>query len=146
MGSTGYISIRTKEGTPKFRRAERGFTRDATILRVDELDEEALKEIRAEPLLEVEDLSEAEALKRGALTDGRLPLEKAYGDYPPPGQGATSGVTDPPENPKRAGAGSAGAGAATRPASTAPRSTAPPTRPPPAAEPEIDPTHGKGRR
>jgi hypothetical protein len=103
MDKTGYISVRTKEGVGKFRRAERSFTREPTLLREAELDEEQLKAIREEPQLEVESLSEAEALKRGALTDGRLPLEKAAGDYPAPGSG-TSGVTSPPENPKRGGA------------------------------------------
>jgi hypothetical protein len=94
--TTGYISVRTKEGTPKFRRGGQSFTRDPVLLREADLDEEALKEIRAEPLLEVEQLTEAEALKRGAVTDGRLPLEKAIGDYPAPGSG-TSGITEPPE-------------------------------------------------
>jgi len=139
MGSD-YISVRTKEGTPKFRRAGQSFTRDTpVVLRVDELDEEAVKEIRAEPLLEVENLSEAEALKRGVLTDGRLPLEKAFGDYPPPGQGATSGITEPPENPKRAGV-------LARPGPQPARSTTAATRPPPVTEPDPDTGPSKGRR
>lgn len=115
--ATGFISVRTKEGTPKFRRGDRSFTREPVVLREEDLTEEQRKAIREEPMLEVEELSEQEALKRGVQTDGRLPLEKAYGDYPPPGQ-STSGVAEPPENPNRPSTRQAGDRPPGRPAGT----------------------------
>lgn len=136
-----YVSVRTKEGTPKFRRGGQSFTREATILSSDAVSEEDLKAIREDELLEVEDISEAEAIKRGMVTDGRLPLEKAFGDYPPPG-GPSSGVIEPPENPARKAAGSNAPPPATPPVrQTAARA---PTKPDePAAD---DETAKRGRR
>lgn len=123
--ATQYVSVRTKEGTPRFRRGGQSFTREPTVLATDSISEDDLKAIREDEMLEVEDISEQEALKRGLVTDGRLPLEKAFGDYPPPGQEATSGVTNPPENPARTGKGTPAPIPPSRPA-VSPRA---PTRP-----------------